>query len=414
MPRAASFAALGSRLRGRTKAERSGFCFPSVIPASRAILREATDIRQIGALPYRIDANGRAEVMLITSRETRRWVIPKGNPIAGLAPHEAAAQEAYEEAGVRGIPCPSAIGAFAYLKRRLTRADRKLVVDVFPLAFVEQLPDWPERDQRDTRWFSLDAAVAAVDEPDLKHLIAHFREPPMMPSLAERVLPAVRTGAKRRVPLLGWFQTLMPKQGRFFQLFDAHAATLVAGASALAKLVHGDGPIDAQIAEIVAQEHAADDITRAVLQDVRRIFVTPFDRSAISDLIGVMDDAIDQMNGTANAVALYEVTEFTPEMRDMAAIVVEAARITAEAIPLLRAVGPNAARLTELTARLIRIEGDADDIHDAGLRALFQASRGRDPMDFIVGREIYGSLEKTIDRFEDIANEIQGLVIDHA
>ena len=87
------------------------------------------------------------------------------------------------------------------------------------------------------------------------------------------------------------------------------------------------------------REHEADDITREVLQDVRRVFVTPFDRSAITDLIGVMDDAIDQMNGTAKSIELYEVTSFEPQMRDMAGIIVEAARVTAEAIPLLRSLG---------------------------------------------------------------------------
>ncbi len=353
--------------------------------------------------------------MLITSRDTGRWVIPKGNPIPGLASHETAAQEAYEEAGIRGIPCPTPIGSFGYRKKRRTGRYRDLIVTVYPLAFVEQLDDWPERHQRDTRWFPLDRAAAAVDEPGLKALIAAFREPPVLPSFAQRIVPAVRTGAKRRIPMLGWFQALMPKQGRFFELFDAHAATLVAGADALARLLHGDGSIEGQIAEIVRREHEADDITREVLQDVRRVFVTPFDRSAITDLIGVMDDAIDQMNGTANAIALYEVTEFPPEMRDMAGIIVEAARITAEAIPLLRSLGSNAQRLHDLTARLIQIEGHADDIHDAGIKALFKASKeGANPMAFIVGRELYGSLEKVVDRFEDVANEIQGLVIDHA
>ena len=101
-------------------------------------------------------------------------------------------------------------------------------------------------------------------------------------------------------------------------------------------------------------------------------------------------------------------------MRDMAGIVVEAARVTAEAIPLLRSVGTNASRLHDLTARLIQIEGHADDIHDAGLKALFKAHGASSPMDFIVGREIYSHLEKIVDRFEDVANEIQGLVIDHA
>nr|WP_299909650.1 DUF47 family protein [Sphingomonas bacterium] len=369
---------------------------------------------QVAALPYRIEADGSAQVMLITSRDTGRWVIPKGNPIPGMAPHEAAAEEAFEEAGIRGIPCPSALGTFTYIKRRRTRSNRELTVAVYPLAVVEQVASWPEKDQRDTRWFALDAAEKAVTELQLKALIAGFREPVIPASLAQRVLPAFRTTARKRVPMVAWFQALMPTQGRFFDHFEAHAATLVAGADALAKLLHNEGSIADNIATIVDREHDADDITREVLQDVRRVFVTPFDRSAITSLIGVMDDAIDQMNGTAKAVELYEVTTFEPQMRDMAGIVVEAARVTAEAIPLLRSLGTNAGRLHDLTARLIQIEGHADDIHDAGLKALFKAHGKTAPMDFIVGREIYSHLEKIVDRFEDVANEIQGLVIDHA
>jgi predicted phosphate transport protein (TIGR00153 family) len=170
----------------------------------------------------------------------------------------------------------------------------------------------------------------------------------------------------------------------------------------------------AHIQTIVDREHEADDITRDVLQDVRRILVTPFDRSAITGLIGVMDDAIDQMNGTAKSITLYDVTDFTAEMRDMSGIIVEAARVTAEAIPLLRSLGSNDARLHALTLRLIELEGHADEIHETGLRALYKACGDAQPMRFIVGREIYGHLEKVVDRFEDVANEIQGLVIDHA
>lgn len=213
--------------------------------------------------------------------------------------------------------------------------------------------------------------------------------------------------------MLGWFQSLMPKQGKFFDQFEAHAATLVAGAGALQRLLSGEGPIEAEIAEIVAREHEADDITRDVLQDVRRVFVTPFDRSAITDLIGVMDDAIDQMNQTANTIALYGVTRFEPEMVAMAGIAVEAARITQEAIPLLRSLSRNSDRLNQLTARMIEIEGHGDATHDQGLKALFQARQDQ-PMQFVIGREIYSHLERIIDRFEDVANEIQGLVIDHA
>jgi uncharacterized protein Yka (UPF0111/DUF47 family) len=121
------------------------------------------------------------------------------------------------------------------------------------------------------------------------------------------------------------------------------------------------------------------------------------------------------MNGTAKAITLFERTEFEPQMRDMSGIIVEAARVTSEVMPLLRSIGDNASRILELTARLVQLEGHADEIHDAGLKTLFKAAEGdAKPMEFIVGREIYGHLERVVDRFEDVANEVQGLVLDHA
>lgn len=352
-------------------------------------------------------------LLLITSRNTGRWVLPKGNPIAGLDPHLAAATEAYEEAGITGFVCPSALGSYGYDKRRRSGQVTRATVDVYPMAFVTQLDSWPEAHQRQTQWFTLAAAAEAVDEHDLKSLITGFRQPEPQPNRPTRALESVRRQLHERIPPLQWFQALMPKTGRFFEHFESHARTLVAGADALAKLLNGDN-IEANARMIFDLEQQADDIARAVLQDVRRTFVTPFDRSAITSLIGSMDDAIDQMNATAKAITLFEVGKFDPAMIDMAALIVEAARVTAEAVPLLRALAPNAARLHELTERLITIEGDADDIHDAGVKALFRTHRKSNTMDFIVGREIYSHLEKIVDRFEDVANEIQGLVIDHA
>jgi uncharacterized protein Yka (UPF0111/DUF47 family)/8-oxo-dGTP pyrophosphatase MutT (NUDIX family) len=368
---------------------------------------------QVGALPYRIAGAGRVEVLLITSRDTGRWVVPKGNPMHGFAPHEAAAEEAWEEAGVRGAVCPTPLGRYRYWKHRRLRPPRELQVSLYCLLVMEQAVDWPERHQRVTQWFDLAKAAAAVAEPELKRLIAGFREPPRL-SLADRVLPAVRANMRRRVPMLGWFQSLLPKTGRFFELFEAHSTTLTAGAEALAGLLTGDGQAQRHIERIVAEEHRADDITREVLQDVRRIFVTPFDRSAITDLIGVMDDAIDQMNSFASSITLYEITDFPPQMRDMAGVIVEAARVTAEAVTMLRSVGSNSNRLHDLTARIIELEGEADRIHDDGLKTLFKSIGDGDGMRFVIGRELYNSLERVVDRFEDVANEIQGLVIDHA
>ena len=147
---------------------------------------------------------------------------------------------------------------------------------------------------------------------------------------------------------------------------------------------------------------------------VRRTFLTPFDRGAITALIGAMDDAIDEMQSAASAVDLYEMCDFDAPMRDMAAIVVDAARLVAEAMPLLRDVGRNGARLHELTERLVRMEGHADEIHAAGLKAAFQKYRDTSPISFVVRREIYKHLERIIDAFEDVANQIDGIVIDHA
>ncbi|WP_419816882.1 DUF47 family protein [Glacieibacterium sp.] len=371
-------------------------------------------MRQIAALPYRANPDGSVAVMLITSRETKRWVIPKGNPIRGLQSHQAAAHEAFEEAGISGIACPASIGSYGYGKRRSDGSVKQATVEVFPLNFINQFDDWPEYGQRETRWFSPAEAAQAVEEPELKAIITAFREPPRTAGLADRALIWARDRGGEKVPMLRWFQALMPKQGRFFELFDAHAAILVGGADALARLLQGGEDMAGHGKTIFALENEADDITRKVLQDVRRTFVTPFDRSAITDLIGSMDDAIDQMNKTAKAIELFDVTSFEPQMQDMSGIIVEAARIAAEAIPLLRQLGPNAGRLHILTERIVRIEEQADTIHDAGLKALFKKHGDKNPMGFVVGQELYGHLEKVVDCFEDVANEIQGLVIDHA
>lgn len=367
-------------------------------------------IHQAAALPYVLDASGRARIMLITSRRTRRWVLPKGNIDAGFTPHGAAAQEAWEEAGLAGIACPTPIGAFSYLKHRRS-GNRELTVAVYPLQVLSQAEDWPERNEREWSWFEAEAAGDAVQEPELRALLRSFDG---------RASPECNIGvetplAKRETStMLAWFQALMPKQGRFFEQFERHAAVLVDGADALARLLAGEGAVAAQVSAIRDKEHEADRITCEVLQDVRRVFVTPFDRSAITDLIGVMDDAIDEMNGFAKAIDLFGIDRFEPGMRDIGGIIVEAARVTAEAMPMLRRINVNAPRLHALTERLIRLEGHADEIHDAGLKALYQEHRSGDPMPFVIGREMYGRLEKVVDRFEDVANEIQGLVIDHA
>ena len=213
--------------------------------------------------------------------------------------------------------------------------------------------------------------------------------------------------------MFSWFQRVLPRTGDFFGMFEAHAATLVAAADALTKLVDGGTPHEEYIAEIHRREHQADDIIRQVLTTVRRTFLTPFDRGAITSLIGAMDDAIDEMQSTARAVDVYELRSFEPEMREMVAMITEAASLTAEAMPLLRDITRNGVRIHEITEKVVRLEGDADDAHAKGLKRAFQSQSER-PMQFMVSREIYKHLERITDAFEDVANDIDGIVVDHA
>lgn len=213
--------------------------------------------------------------------------------------------------------------------------------------------------------------------------------------------------------MFNWFQRLLPKTSDFFAMFEAHAATLVAAAGAMGQMVDVASARAEQIAEINRREHEADEIIRDVLTSVRRTFLTPFDRGAITSLIGAMDDAVDEMQDTARAIDLYELAKFEPEMREMVAIIVEQANHTANAIPMLRDITRNGAKIHDLTERTVQLESRADVVHAAGLKKAFQAHSST-PMQFMVAREIYKHLERITDAFEDVANEIDGIVVDHA
>ena len=213
--------------------------------------------------------------------------------------------------------------------------------------------------------------------------------------------------------MFNWFQRLLPRTGDFFGMFEAHAATVVGAADALTKLVDGGTLHSEYIAEIHDREHEADDIIREVLTTVRRTFLTPFDRGAITSLIVAMDDTIDEMLATARAIDLYQLGDLRPEMKQIVDLIAEAAEVTAKAVPLLRKVSANGATLHHLTGKVVALEGQADEIHALGLKRAFENAR-QDPLQFAVAREVFKNLEKVMDAFEDVANEIDGLVIDHA
>ena len=130
---------------------------------------------QYAALPWRKRAEGGVEVMLITSRETRRWVIPKGWPMKDTTPGACAAQEAFEEAGVVGQSGRKSLGVYHYDKRLRSGRLQHVRVMVFPLEVREERDIWPEMAQRDRHWTTAAEASGKVDEPELKALLAGFK-----------------------------------------------------------------------------------------------------------------------------------------------------------------------------------------------------------------------------------------------
>ncbi len=209
-----------------------------------------------------------------------------------------------------------------------------------------------------------------------------------------------------------WFRTLLPREERFFDLFATHSQTVVQGAQALEGMLRGGEEVPVYCQRVNQFENDADQITREVLTAVRRTFITPFDRGDIKNLITAMDDAIDQMQQTAKAVMLFEVRTFEPPMREIGTILVQCANLVGRALPLMQSMGENVTTLTALTEEITRLEGRVDDLNDIGLKELFLKHRDGNAMDFVVGAEIYKHLEKVADRFDDVANEINSIVIE--
>jgi predicted phosphate transport protein (TIGR00153 family) len=214
--------------------------------------------------------------------------------------------------------------------------------------------------------------------------------------------------------MLGWFQILMPQENRFFDLFSQHAQTIVSGSEALRELLRGGNGVKASCAKVFDFENQADIITQNVLILTRRSFITPFDRSDIKALITSLDDSIDQMKKTAKTILLFEVETFEPHMQQMGDIIVETAKLTVDAVAKLQTLRQEAHKANEITEAIIKLEENADDLNNQGIKALYLKHRDGNAMDYIIGNDIYNHLERVMDRFEDVANGISGIAIEQS
>ncbi len=207
---------------------------------------------------------------------------------------------------------------------------------------------------------------------------------------------------------------LMPREGRFFDLFNQHAALVVKGSHELAELMANYSDLGARqkhVDAIDAAERAADKITRETVLLLRQSFVTPFDRDEIHQLITRLDDILDLIQDVAESAMLFDLQRITPEARQLADLSRMCTDRVADAVRLLANMN-DAQHTLKICQQIDQIESDADRVMRAGMSKLFRDEA--DVRQLIKLKAIYEQLEAVTDRCEDVANVIEGVVLENA
>lgn len=204
---------------------------------------------------------------------------------------------------------------------------------------------------------------------------------------------------------------LMPKSGDFFDDFEKLAATTVEGARLLKTLLDDFSDINRKVAEIKGVEHKADEITHQAFERLHTQFITPFDRSEIYRLLSRMDDVLDLADAAAARLVLYEVGSVIPDSREIAGVLVAVTEKMQDAVRGLRNL-KQAERILESCKSLNSLENVGDTLMHRAISNLFKS--GLDPLAVMKWKEILECIESAIDRAEDVANVIEGVVLEHA
>ena len=204
---------------------------------------------------------------------------------------------------------------------------------------------------------------------------------------------------------------LLPREGKFFELFDAHADRIVEGARELAAMITSFSELDAHAQRIDGAERAADKITHEAITLLHRTFITPFDREQIHGLITAMDDILDLMQDVAESIVLYDLQRVTPEAKQLAEICEMCCERVKSAVSMLANVRQPQAIL-KTCEEIDRLESDADRVMRAAMSKLFRDEP--DVKQLIKLRSIYELLEAITDRCEDVANIVEGIVLENS
>ncbi|HUQ01830.1 MAG TPA: DUF47 domain-containing protein [Kofleriaceae bacterium] len=208
------------------------------------------------------------------------------------------------------------------------------------------------------------------------------------------------------------FGRFLPKETSFFDFFEQHAALTVEGAKEFLSLVTTGANIDAKAKRIADIEHETDVITHRCVEALHKTFITPIDRDDIHRLITRMDDIMDFVEAGAERIALYELVTMMPDIRDLADVLVRATEKVELAARGLRNLKDPQSIIKECID-INRLENEGDQILRRAVARLFKEN-ANDPITVIKWKEIYESLENATDRCEDVANIIEGVVLEHA
>lgn len=203
----------------------------------------------------------------------------------------------------------------------------------------------------------------------------------------------------------------LPREEDFFGLFEQHAALTVEGAKQMRRLVQGDQNFRAVCARIKEIEHETDVITHTCVERLHKTFITPLDRDDIHTLITRMDDIMDFIEAAAVSVTLYELTEMTEPVRALAEVLVKSTEQVAVAVGGLKDL-KHSDVILKACIEVNRLENEGDEILRGALADLFKGAT--DPLMVLKWKEVYEALENATDRCEDVANIIEGVVLENA
>ena len=206
-------------------------------------------------------------------------------------------------------------------------------------------------------------------------------------------------------------EKLMPRSDEFFDDFEKQAATTVKGAKMLQALLEDFTDVERKVAAIKDVEHEGDEVTHRSFERLHKQFITPFDRAEIHRLLSRIDDVLDLTDATAERLMLYEVGLVPQAAKDLVAVLVPQTMKMLEAVHGLRHI-KSPESILEACREVKRMESAADAVGRSAIAALFKS--GSDTLTIMKWKEIYDLIEKATDRCEDVANVIEGVVLEHA